>query len=153
MSKSMPPPLPTDERRFTKDVAKQVDRRQIKRRMVRWTGLAGLVAAGVLYLRCGHGFGLGGNGKGPGEGDGTPQTLAGPSRCEIRVTHAGITVGGKPKTRDEAVAGCKANGGPADIIVTGDARQGDWTDLYASLVAAGVKDINKREPSVGSAAP
>ena len=45
--------------------------------------------------------------------------------------------GGKPATRTKAVAACKSTTG-ADVIVTGDAREGDWRDLRTALEAAHV---------------
>lgn len=133
-----------------REVAKQLDRRRLRRKATLWTGLLGLIAAGAMYLRCGHGLGLG-TGDGPGDGGGSAHTVTGPVRCTVRVAKAGITVGGKSMTRDDAVAACKADGGGADIVVTGDAREGDWTELYAALVAAGVTDISRRELTAGSA--
>jgi hypothetical protein len=135
-----------------RDVAKQLDRRRVRRKATLWTGFLGLIAAGAMYLRCGHGFGLGpGSGDGDSASDGSAHTAAAPTRCTVRVAKAGITVGGKSMTRDEAAAACKAAGGGADLVVTGDAREGDWTELYAALVAAGVTDISRRELTTGSA--
>ena len=45
--------------------------------------------------------------------------------------------GGKIVKRDVAVTKCKKTSG-ADVVVTGDARQGDWDELRAALEAAGV---------------
>jgi len=139
---------PIGDRQFTRDVAKQVDRRQVRRRVGLWSMLLAAVAAAAMYLRCGDGLGLGGGGKGAGDGD-APHTAVAPVRCSIRVARGGITVDGKPKSRDEAVAACKAASG-ADLVVTGDAREGDWTELYAALVAAGIKDITRHEATAGS---
>jgi len=111
--------------------------------------LLALVAAAALYLRCGQGFGLGGQGKGSGE-PGSVRTIAAPARCAIRVSASGITVDGKPMRRDEAVAACKATAG-ADVVVTGDARQGDWDDLRSALDAAGVATFLRDQPPSGSA--
>ncbi len=99
--------------------------------------LAAAIAAAILYGTCGHGWGFG---KGGGGGAGLHPvaaiaTDAGPHRCAIRVAAGGITVDGKPRSRDQAVAACKATTG-ADVVVTGDARQGDWDDLRAALTAA-----------------
>jgi hypothetical protein len=136
-----------------RDVAKQVDRRRMRRKATLWTTLLALIVAAAAYLRCG-GFGLG-TGKGDGGDEATatapPQPLAGPRRCAIRVTASGITVNGKPMQRDEAVDACKATTG-ADVIVTGDAREGNWTDLRSALEASGVKDIVVHQPSAGSGA-
>jgi len=147
MSKPTPP---IGDRQFTRDVAKEVDRRQVRRRVGLWGTLLAVIGAAAMYLRCGDGFGLGGGGKAGGDGD-APHTAVAPVRCSIRVARGGITVDGKPTSRDEAVAACKAATG-ADLLVTGDAREGDWTELYAALVAAGVKDITKHEATPGSGA-
>ncbi len=129
---------------FAKDVAKQLDRRRMRRRLLGW-GIAGTaIVLAALYLTCGRGFGIGGKGSGSGSGPGSvvAPADAGPRRCEIRVTAAGISVDGKPMTRDEAVTACKATTG-ADVVVTGDARQGDWDALRAALDAAGVSLFTK----------
>ena len=124
---------------FAKDVAKQLDRRQRRRRLVVLGIAITAIVLAVLYLRCGRGWGLGsGSGNGNGSGSAAPSADAGPVRCSIRVTATGITVDGKPATRTEAVAVCKATTG-ADVIVTGDAREGDWTELRTALEAAHVE--------------
>jgi len=142
-----PPGSPT-----AREVAKQLDRRRLKRRMTVWTLLLALIAAAAGYLRCGSGFGLGGGG-GAGQGSEqetrAPRTAAGRQRCVLRVTASGITVDGTQMSRDGAVAACKAFGG-AELVVTGDAREGDGKDLEAALKAAGVTDIVRRDPTVGS---
>jgi hypothetical protein len=95
--------------------------------------LAAVIAAAV-YLRCGNGWGLGGMGGGGIAGSGSP---AAPKRCALKVTATGIIVDGKPLARDAAVAACKSAGG-AIVTVTGDAREGDWTELEQALEAAHV---------------
>jgi hypothetical protein len=149
----MTPPSPPD-RQLARDVAKQLDRRRLRRRMTLWSALLALVAAAAAYLRCGSGLGLGG-GAGSGEG-GDRQALTAPQRCAIRLTASGLTADGKVMARDAAVTACQAAPG-VDVYVTGDARHGDREDLLAALRAAGVKDIALHEPtpggpSVGSAA-
>lgn len=131
---------PPTDRRFARDVARELDRRRTRRKVGFWGVLAGLIALAASYLTCGEGFGLGG--KGPGLGDGEPLISHDPMprRCTIRVTAKGISVNSTPMSRDEAVATCKASEG-ADVIITGDAREGDWTELRTALEAAGVKDI------------
>jgi hypothetical protein len=120
---------------FAKDVAKQLDRRQLRRRLLFLAAATTAVVLAVMYLRCGRGWGLG-KGDGTGTGSGSAVVAdAGPVRCTIRVAAHGLTVDGKPATRDQAVATCKATTG-ADVIVTGEARQGDWDDLRAALEAA-----------------
>ena len=134
------------DKQFTRDVAKQLDRRRMRRRMTVWSALLGLIVAAAAYLRCGSGFGLGtGNGNGH-DGNGAVRPVAGPRRCAVRVGPSGITVDGKPMSRDEAVDACKAATG-ADAVVTGDAREGDWQELRKALAAAGVQDIRVREPA------
>jgi hypothetical protein len=134
-----------DDRQLARDVARQIDRRRTRRRLTLWTALLALVIAAAGYLRLGGGLGalgLGGDAGGSGE---DRRALAGPERCAVRVSAAGITVGGKPMARDAAVAACKDAPG-ADVVVTGDAREGDWQDLQAALQAAGVKDIAVHQP-------
>lgn len=147
MSPSASPPT-------AREVAKQLDRRQTKRRVTVWTLLLGLIAAAAAYLRCGDGFGVGGGGKGSGDGGSATQIVAGKPRCLIRLTGTGITVDGTPMSRDGALAACKAFGS-AEIFVTGDARQGDGPELATALKAAGVADVivRDRDPSAGSAKP
>src|SRR5262249_37630803 len=138
MTRPNPPTPGTSDKHFARDVARQLDRRRMRRRMTIWSALLAIVVAAAAYLRCGHGFGLGGGGDEAGPG--SMRSLAGPRRCAIRVAPAGITVDGKPMSRDEAVAACKATAG-ADAVITGDTREGDWKQLRAALEAAGVKDI------------
>lgn len=135
-----------DDRRFAKDVAKQLDRRQVRRKVGLYAALAGALAVGLSYLTCGH-WGLGGKGEGSGTGKGTgPAAITEPVtlRCQIRVTKAGIAVDGAKATRAEAVAACKKTVG-ADVVVTGDARQGDWDELKDALKAAKI-DVQRRDP-------
>jgi len=134
------------DKKFAKDVAKQLDRRQRRRRLVVLGGGATAIVLAVMYLRCGHGWGLGGDGagSGPGAGSGAESVSSAPKRCEVRVAKAGITVSGQAATRDAAVAACKPLGA-ADVVVTGDAREGDWEDLRRALEAAKI-DIALRRP-------
>ena len=143
----MTQPRPPHDRQFVRDIAKQIDRRRARRRTVRWFLLLVLVALAALYVRFGQGLGLPGV---PGlsglsqssESSDEPQSLYersnAPRRCAIRVTPSGITLDGKPATREAAVAACKATSG-ADVVVTGDTREGDWQALRAALEAAGVR--------------
>ncbi|HSR98426.1 MAG TPA: hypothetical protein VLM79_15315 [Kofleriaceae bacterium] len=134
------------DKQFTRDVAKQLDRRRIRRRMTIWSALLGLIVAAAAYLRCGSGFGLGtGTGTGKDDDHAAVRPVTGPRRCTVRIGPDGIAVNGKPMSRDDAVDACKATTG-VDAVVTGDARQGDWQELRAALVAAGVQDIRVREP-------
>ena len=121
---------------FAKDVAKQLDRRRQRRRLAFLAAGAALVVLAIMFLRCGSGWGLGGKGSGGGGGSaGEPAHDAGPKRCAIRVDAKGISVDGKPETRAEAVSACAKTTG-ADVVVTGDARQGTWDELRAALEAA-----------------
>lgn len=134
-----------------KEIAKQLDRRQLRRKILLFALVIAAIVAAISYLTCGQGFGLGGKGKGsgagagPGSGSGLgsqPLVDAGPKRCAIRIAAAGTTVDGKTATIEEVIAVCKATTG-ADVVVTGDARQGDWDTLRAALEAAEVP-IEKR---------
>ena len=119
---------------LAKDVAKQLDRRHRRRRLFVLGGWVALVALAAIYLRCGRGWGLGGKG---GDGTGTAAGSNVERRCAIRVAATGITVDGKPMPIPDAVGTCVATRG-ADIVVTGDAREGDWKALRDALDAAGV---------------
>jgi hypothetical protein len=112
-----------------------------KRGLLVWGAIAGLIALAIMYWRCGGGFGIGGgDGLGGGEGDTVKATAvdAGVKRCQLRLAAAGITVDGKAMSQAEAVAACKQAGG-AEVVVTGDARQGDWDALRSALGEAGVR--------------
>ena len=138
---------------FAKDVAKQLERRARRRKLITLAIVAALVALAISYMQCGSGFGLGGGkGKGKGgEGSGISKSNE-PARCTIRVTAEGIFVDGTKKSRDEAVAHCKKTDG-AMVTVTGDARQGDWDELRAALEAVGVKIYLRGQLWDGSNAP
>ena|SRR6185436_12331722 len=138
-----PPSSHLDDRRHAREVAKHLDRRRVRRRLTLWTLLLLIVGLAASYLRWGGSLGLGGFGAGTGEeAPSTPRT-DGPKRCAIRVTATGITVGGKPMTRAEAVAACKATKG-VDVLVTGDAPQREKVELDAALRTAGFTDIQFR---------
>ena len=134
---------PRPDKRLARDVAVQIERRRARRRITFWLLVLGGLVAAVLYLRCGRGWGLGGTGKGEGEGPGTGTGSvavaadAAPRRCQIRVSSEGIAVDGALASRDDAVSTCKLTAG-ADVVVTGDARQGDWEGLQTALDHAGV---------------
>jgi hypothetical protein len=138
-----------DQRRLARDVARRMDRRRMQRKLMLYVALVGAIVLAILYGTCGRGWGLGGKGAGEGgggagAGTAAPAVDAGPRRCTIKLAPEGLTVDGKPATREEAVKICKATQG-ADVTVTGDTRQGDWDDLRAALDAAGIT-IYKREP-------
>jgi hypothetical protein len=139
-----PPTRPTDDRRFARDVAKQIDHRRIKRRLTLWTFLLAIIAAAAAYLRCGSGLGLGGLGLGGAGGpddQGEQRRVDGPVRCTVRISAAGFTVAGKVVSRDEAVAACKG-ASAVDVYRTGDARHGDTEELHAALGRAGFRDAD-----------
>ncbi|HWU88939.1 MAG TPA: hypothetical protein VN253_16850 [Kofleriaceae bacterium] len=153
-----PAPKPTIDRRLSRDVAKQLDRRQMRRKLLFWTALVGAIVLAALYATCGSGFGLGGKGKGAGSGAGSgPGSAApllsavdaGPRRCEVRVAASGITVDGKPATVAEAVTACKT-ATAAEVLVTGGARQGDWEDLKAAFDGAGIQILRVEPKGEGS---
>jgi hypothetical protein len=126
-----------------KRLAKELDRRRRRRRTVTLGAVLAAAIAAATYLRCGKGWGTGG--KGPGEGGTTVTTPSDAlARCSIRLTATGITVDGKSMTRDEAITACKSRTG-ADVLITGDARQGDWDELKGSLEAASIPFFT-REP-------
>jgi hypothetical protein len=80
-------------------------------------------AALVLWFLLRGGSGGGGN-------------AADTRRCAIRIAPGGITVDGARTTLAAAVDRCRDRG--AEIIVTGDAREGDWIALRDALDSAGV---------------
>jgi len=138
----------SSSKQFAKDVAKELARRQRRRKWMTLGVVAGLIALAVVYLRCGRGWGLGGDGSGSGSGSGlgvVSSLDAGARRCTIRVTAAGIAVDGKPMKKHEAVAACRDKG-TADVVVTGDAREGDWAELRTALEAAHVEVFVKGPP-------
>jgi hypothetical protein len=137
----------SNDKQFAKDVAKQIERRRMRRKLVMLGLFVAAIALAITYLTCGRGWGVGGAGKGEGSGPGpgsgaVARADAGPNRCSIRVTADGIAVDGSPATREAAVAACKATSG-ADVVVTGDARQGDWDALRTDLEAAKVPIYTK----------
>jgi hypothetical protein len=125
---------------LARDVAKELAKRSRNRRLFFVAAVAGLIALALAYLRCGGGWGFGtGSGKGPGAGKGQAvmSVDAGPKRCTVRLDAKGLSLDGKPANQKEAVAACK-QAGRADVVVTGDARQGDWDALRTALDEAGV---------------
>lgn len=158
MTRPTPPP-PSHDRKFARDVARQIDRRRTRRRLTVWTALLALVIAAASYLRFGGGLGALGLGGGRGDGDGDEQrrTLAGPERCAIRISASDLTVNGRPTARDAAIAACKVAPG-VDIFPTGDVRHGDVEALEAAIKAAGAKDVvlhplPRRSPGAPSGTP
>lgn len=159
------PRKPAEVAPSARAVAKHLDRRQLRRKVILWGALIATIILAIVYLRCGRGWGLGGGGKGDGDGDGRGSNkglISGPKRCAIVVSAEGITADGIRVTRNAAVEACKGTTG-ADVIVTGDARQGDWDDLKAALEAAKIEikrdarggpvDTNATPPDAGVPAP
>ena len=124
---------------FADDVAKALHRRMRRRKLAFFAVGAALLALIAYFVTCGHGFGLGGRGNGSGVGPGiVAASGAGPARCTVRVGKSGYSVDGKTSaTRDDVVETCKKTG-TAEVTVTGDAREGSWTELKTALEAAHV---------------
>jgi len=134
------------DKRFARDVAREMHRQQRRRRLTLWTLLLAAVAAAAMYLRCGAGWGIGGRGDGEGEGQGTKTAVdTGPKSCAVRISKDGITVDSKPMTQDQAVAACKKTSG-AEVTVIGDTRQGDWEALKTALQQGGVTIRSIKQP-------
>lgn len=148
-------------RDFVTDVAREIERRRRRRKRLVAAAVIGAIVLAALYLRCGRGWGTGGDG-GTGGGDtaGSAAPIAArdarPARCAVRVAARGYTVDRKPATLDQVVAACRAATG-AEVIVTGDAREGDWRALRAALEAAKVelfvRDTGPAGESAGSDGP
>lgn len=147
-------------KQLAKNVARELERRQRRRKLLLLLLLAGAIWLAVTYGTCGAGWGIGkgkGEGEGSGPGPGSVQGVlatvdGGPVRCALRLTAAGITVDGKSMTRDEAIDACKTTQG-ADIVVTGDARTGDWEDLQKALVEAKIQWTELKAGGGGGVAP
>lgn len=144
MSPSKESVAPVDPK-VARAIARHLDRRRMRRRLLGWLVLLGLIAAAAMYATCGTGFGLGGKGKGEGPGGGGDQTRGSAralvaKRCELRVGPSGITLDGKAMLRDEAVAAAKSCNG-VDLYPSGDVRSGDVKDLQEALSSAGVSDV------------
>src|SRR5690606_17225519 len=74
-------------------------------------------------------------GKGWRSGGGSAGGAAVP--CRLRLSRGGLLVDGVPGTVAEAVAACRARG-RAEVLVTGDALEGERDALFAALRAAEV---------------
>ena len=57
--------------------------------------------------------------------------------CQVRVEAGGTTVDGKKETVPDAVKVCEKRG-HAEVVVTGDAREGAWKELCDALRTAKV---------------
>lgn len=117
-----------------------------RRSRSRWAlrgALAGLVAAAIAVLRCAPGIGLGGGGEGSEEqvAKETPEPAPAALRCQLRLDAAGLwllaATGQTQVSQEQAVSACRTSGG-ADVVVTGDAKQGSWEALRSALEAAKV---------------
>ena len=140
--------MTSPDKQLAKNVAKNLDRRRMRRRLVMLVALAAAVALAVMYLTCGTDFGLGGQGKAKAKAEGVGSAIVkevGPRRCVIRVSASGITADGTSATTKSAVAACKDTTG-ADVVVTGDARQGDWDELRRALEAANIAVYKLGQP-------
>jgi hypothetical protein len=131
--------------KFAKDVAKELDRRRMRRKLAMFGVWAALIAAAVVYLHCGGGWGIGGKGGGSGSGSSTStSTSTTEKRCQVRVAAEGITSDGKSATGEQIIAKCKG----VDVIVTGDAREGAWKQLCDALDAAHVAIVMHSDAKV-----
>lgn len=94
--------------------------------------IVGLVGGGfVLWLLTRGARDTEARGPGSGAVDG-----AAPTPCQVRVTAGGLTVNDALSTIPATTVRCLPVG--AEVVVTGDAREGDWNALRAALDAAGV---------------
>jgi hypothetical protein len=121
--------------RLAKDVAKELEKRARRRKILFLGAIAGLLVLAFMYLQCGVGWGFGGGG-GSGTGSGTSTgtgTATEAKRCSVKVAVGGTTVDGVSATVPEAVAKCT---GGADLVCTAAARQGDCDSMRAALEAA-----------------
>jgi len=116
-----------------KEVARELDRRHRRRRLIILGGWAVLVVLAALYLRCGRGWGLSGGSGGTGGGAGSAAQPEKPKRCDVRVTSNGYELAGHLATADDIISKCEQG---VDVIITGAAPQGDWDSLRKRLDAA-----------------
>lgn len=125
---------------LARDVAKELEKRARRRKIIILAVVVAAMALMLSYLQCGSGFGFGGGaGAGAGGKGSAKQAVDDPKakRCTVRLDAGGMKLEGKKATQDEIVAACK-KAGRADVVVTGDARQGDWDALRAALDEAGI---------------
>jgi hypothetical protein len=128
-------------------------RRSTGGRLFIWAFVLGLLAAALLYLRCGEGLGFGpGGGDSDDEADTAKKDEVRPAvsepvrRCQLRVDANGVTLDGKPAEVADAVDACKKAGGGAELVITGDAVYGKQEELKAELDRAGVP-VLVRDPA------
>ena len=132
---------------LAKDVAKELEARARRRKLIMLAVWIALVVAAVMYLRCGQGWGTGGSGSGNGQGIVAPDHAK--QRCQVRLDGKGVTLDGSAMSKERAVELCARRGGGAEVTVTGDAREGDWAQMRGMLGAARV-DIVVHQPQPGS---
>jgi hypothetical protein len=128
-------------------------------RLLIWAFVLGLLAAALMYLRCGEGLGFGPGGGDDGDHgraeekqDLRPAVGEATGRCRLRVDGKGITLNGKRSEIDGAVEACKQAGGGAELTATGAAKHGTVEELKAALDKAGVS-VLERDPATPPPAP
>jgi hypothetical protein len=137
------------------------------RRKVARVGIAGGLIAALAILvpwkKCGGELGVPGfkGSEGPSiddtprpvatgpTGDPPASPLAQPPRCQVRLDATGLTLAGSPAERAAVIAACKEMGA-ADVVVTGDAAQGQWDALRGALDKAGVKSYVRGAPETAA---
>ena len=127
---------------MTRSAPERLRRRDRMRRALFWIAVGAALVLALVLVQCGGGFGLGGGG---GSGVGGGRRAIGTSdgsgaaipRCALRVDATGIALDDRAVSIADAVAACHRAGG-AEVLVTGDARQGTWDALRAALDAAAI---------------
>lgn len=137
-----------------------------RRRPVFLVLLLALAGAALFYLRCGEGLGFGPGGEGDGDSEGTrtadrradpseaelrPATGGAGVRCQLRLDAGGLSLDTRPVTVEKAIEQCKEAGG-AELVVTGDAVEGERKKVHSALEGAGVP-VFTREQGSGAANP
>ena len=129
---------------MTRSAPERLSRRDRLRRALFWIAVGAALVLALVLVQCGGGFGLGGGGgsgvgggrRAIGTSDGSGSGAAIP-RCALRVDATGIALDDRAVSIADAVAACHRAGG-AEVLVTGDARQGTWDALRAALDAAAI---------------
>jgi len=102
-----------------------------------------LVGGGALlvWLLVSGGGGFGGSGNAGAAGAAAspppPAPAPPPPPCKVRIDILGVHVDGKPVDVKTAIERCRASK-RAEVVVTGDARQGTKDDVMRSFAAAGI---------------
>jgi hypothetical protein len=137
------------------------------RRRSRWAvrGIFAAVLAALLgYIRCGAQLGVGGGAGAPSQpSQPGAERVTAPAppdapvaRCQLRLDGGGLWLlgptGQAPTEVAAAVAACTAAGG-ADVVLTGEARQGAWDELRAALDAAAVPSFVRGAAGAAGAPP